>query len=29
MVHALKSLALTEGCLNKIVKENAERLLKK
>jgi uncharacterized protein len=29
MVHALKSLALTEGCLDKIVKENAERLLKK
>jgi uncharacterized protein len=29
MVHALKSLALTEGCLNKILKENAERLLKK
>ena len=28
MVHALKGLALTEGCLNKIVKENAERLLK-
>jgi uncharacterized protein len=28
MVHALRSLALTEGCLNKIVKENAERLLK-
>jgi uncharacterized protein len=27
MVHALKSLALTEGCLNKIFKENAERLL--
>jgi len=29
MVHALKSLALTEGCLDKILKENAERLLKK
>ncbi len=28
MVHALKSLALTEGCLKKILKENAERLLK-
>jgi uncharacterized protein len=28
MVHALKGLALTEGCLNKIFKENAERLLK-
>jgi uncharacterized protein len=28
MVHALKALALTEGCLNKIFKENAERLLK-
>ena len=27
MVHALKSLQLTEGCLNKILKENAERLL--
>jgi predicted TIM-barrel fold metal-dependent hydrolase len=27
MVHALKSLELTEGCLNKILKENAERLL--
>jgi len=27
MVHALKSLDLTEGCLNKILKENAERLL--
>ncbi|MBI1940965.1 MAG: amidohydrolase [Acidobacteria bacterium] len=27
MVHALKSLALTEGCLNKILRENAERLL--
>ncbi len=27
MVHALKSLALTEGCFNKIMKENAERLL--
>jgi len=27
MVHALKSLGLTEGCLNKILKENAERLL--
>ena len=27
MVHALKSLDLTEGCLNKIFKENAERLL--
>ena len=29
MVRALKSLALTEDCLNKILKENAERLLKK
>jgi uncharacterized protein len=28
MVHALKTLALTEGCLNKILKENAEGLLK-
>lgn len=28
MVHALKSLALTEGCLNKILRENAEKLLK-
>ena len=27
MVHALKSLDLTEGCLKKIFKENAERLL--
>ena len=27
MVHAVKSLVLTEGCLNKIFKENAERLL--
>lgn len=27
MVHALKSLGLTEGCSNKILKENAERLL--
>jgi predicted TIM-barrel fold metal-dependent hydrolase len=27
MVQALKSLGLTEGCLNKILKENAERLL--
>lgn len=27
MVHALKSLALTQGCLNKILRENAERLL--
>ncbi|MFB3921630.1 MAG: amidohydrolase family protein [Terriglobia bacterium] len=27
MVHALKSLSLTEGCLNKILRENAERLL--
>jgi predicted TIM-barrel fold metal-dependent hydrolase len=27
MVHALKTLALTEGCLNKILRENAERLL--
>jgi predicted TIM-barrel fold metal-dependent hydrolase len=27
MVHALKSLALTEGCLRKILRENAERLL--
>ena len=27
MVHALKSLNLTEGCLKKILKENAERLL--
>jgi predicted TIM-barrel fold metal-dependent hydrolase len=27
MVHALKSLGLTEGCLNKILRENAERLL--
>ena len=27
MVHALKSLQLTEGCLHKILKENAERLL--
>ncbi|MHB8654872.1 MAG: amidohydrolase family protein [Terriglobia bacterium] len=27
MVHALNSLDLTEGCLNKIFKENAERLL--
>jgi predicted TIM-barrel fold metal-dependent hydrolase len=29
MVRALKSLALTEDCLNKILKENAEQLLKK
>jgi predicted TIM-barrel fold metal-dependent hydrolase len=29
MVHALKSLSLTEGCLNKILKENAAQLLKK
>jgi uncharacterized protein len=29
MVHALKSLPLTEGCLNKILRENAERLLAK
>jgi predicted TIM-barrel fold metal-dependent hydrolase len=29
MVHALKSLALSQGCLNKILKENAERLLKR
>jgi uncharacterized protein len=28
MVRALKSLALTEGCLKKIFRENAERLLK-
>ncbi len=28
MVHALKGLALTEGCLNKILKENAERLVR-
>ena len=27
MVHALKSLGLTEDCFNKIMKENAERLL--
>ncbi|HLY63348.1 MAG TPA: amidohydrolase family protein [Terriglobia bacterium] len=27
MVHALRSLSLTEGCLNKILRENAERLL--
>jgi hypothetical protein len=27
MVHALKSLPLTEGCLKKILKDNAERLL--
>ncbi|MHB8655649.1 MAG: amidohydrolase family protein [Terriglobia bacterium] len=27
MVHALKSLALTEACFNKIMKENAQRLL--
>lgn len=27
MVHAVKSLALTEGCLKKIFRENAERLL--
>jgi len=27
MVHALKSLELTEGCLNKILKDNAKRLL--
>ncbi len=27
MVHALKTLALTEGCLNRILRENAERLL--
>lgn len=27
MVHALKSLELTEGCLNRIMRENAERLL--
>jgi hypothetical protein len=27
MVQALKSLPLTEGCLNKILRENAERLL--
>ncbi len=29
MVHALKSLPLTEGCKNKILRENAERLLEK
>jgi len=29
MVHALKSLPLTEACLNKILRENAERLLAK
>jgi uncharacterized protein len=29
MVHALRSLPLTEGCLNKILRENAERLLAK
>ncbi|HZP61821.1 MAG TPA: amidohydrolase family protein [Terriglobales bacterium] len=29
MVHALKSLALTEGCLHRIFVENAERLLAK
>lgn len=28
MVHALKTLDLTEGCLRKILKENAERLLR-
>ena len=28
MVHALQSLNLTEGCLKKILKENAERLLR-
>jgi predicted TIM-barrel fold metal-dependent hydrolase len=27
MVHALKNLALTEGCLKKILRKNAERLL--
>lgn len=27
MVHALRSLPLTEGCLNKILRDNAERLL--
>jgi hypothetical protein len=27
MVHALRGLPLTEGCLNKILRENAERLL--
>jgi hypothetical protein len=27
LVHALKCLPLTEGCLNKILRENAERLL--
>jgi hypothetical protein len=27
MIHALKSLPLTEGCLNKILRENAEKLL--
>jgi predicted TIM-barrel fold metal-dependent hydrolase len=27
MVHALKSLPLTEGCLKRILKDNAERLL--
>jgi predicted TIM-barrel fold metal-dependent hydrolase len=27
MVHALRGLALTQGCLNKILRENAERLL--
>lgn len=27
MVHALRSLTLTEGCLRKILQENAERLL--
>ena len=27
MVHALKSLPLTEGCLNKILRTNAEKLL--
>ena len=27
MVHALKSLPLTEGCLNKMLRQNAERLL--
>jgi len=27
MVHALKSLPLTEGCLHKILRANAEKLL--
>jgi predicted TIM-barrel fold metal-dependent hydrolase len=27
MVHALKSLSLTEGCLGRILRENAARLL--